>query len=261
MTDSKENSYLLFLSEAIDQINEANDWYGSLETAPITGLIPSAQGAEHTAIFCADMIYDFCKPGGALYSDRIEAIIKPIVKLFNDTYKAGVRTFILMQDYHSKDAEEFRAFSSHALIGTDGAKTICELMELPFASEFITFCKNTTTPAFSRRQLLIAGRIPSFREKFEDFLKARDIKTVIVVGDCTDESLCAGGLALYLKFWANQNDREMNVVIPENCVATFHIPLDIADNLGIKPHPGDFYHRLALYEMARHKIIVVKEIL
>lgn len=261
MSDSKSypRAHVEFLKEAFAQANEIDRWYESLKSAPMASLISSPEDARHTAIFCADMINDFCKPGGALYSDRIEALIVPVGRLFYSAYEAGVATFVLIQDYHSPNAKEFEAFPSHAVINTNGAKTISELLGLPFADRFITFCKNTISPAFARRQILVAQKIPSFRESFEDFLHKNDIRTALVAGDCTD--LCARELPMYLKFWANQRDREMRVVIPEDCVATFHLPPDVAHSIGVQPHPGDFYHRLALYEMARHKIDVLKEIL
>lgn len=231
-------------------------WYAhDVKPLALYELVPDEAAASHTAVFSADMIKGFCKKGN-LASPRVDAISAPIADLFTRLYKAGVRTFALIQEWHRKDAKEFAAYPPHGIEDTDEAETVSELLELPFAKYFTVFRKNALTPAFSFRT---AVPYDLGRESFELFLRRwTQIRTAIVVGNCTD--LCTRELAMYLRMFANEHQRDMRVIIPENCAETFDLSHDIATSIGAMPHPGDLYHIFALYEMARNKIEIVREI-
>jgi nicotinamidase-related amidase len=140
---------------------------------------------------------------------------------------------------------------------------------LPFSDKLPIFLKNALTPAWAYREkrhespvkthpVYPMGYNPVFKESFERYLDTQDIRTAIIVGNCTD--LCVRELAMHLKMWANEHQKDMRVVIPENCVQTFDLPFDVAEQIGAMPHPGDVYHVWALYEMRRNGIEVVREI-
>lgn len=236
-------------------------WY-KVQVAPhtlsLSDLVPDEETRKRTAVFCADMVNGFCKEG-ALASARIDAISKPVAELFGRMHSAGVETFVLVQERHHPQAKEFESFPPHCVAGTDEARTICELLALPFAENFIVFYKNSLTPAFAYRCDVFAKDL-ILEHNFQSFLESRmpSIKTAIVVGNCTD--LCVRELAMYLRLWANHHQQDMRVIIPENCVQTFDLPFDLAVQIGAMPHPGDMYHMLALYEMARNGIEVAREI-
>ena len=254
---------------------EMEEWYRNLPSLTILELIPDAQAAEHTFVFSADMINDFCKPDKKnpkmrpLASSRVGAIARPIVGLLTALHNVNVENFILVQDCHDPDAREFEAFPPHAVRGTEGADTIYELTKLPFADKFIVFLKNTLSPAWAYREkrhvppekthpIYPEGYIPVWRESFDRYLATHDIRTAIVVGNCSD--LCVRELTMYLLMRTNEHQGKMRIVIPTNCVQTFDLPVDIAKKIGAMPHPGDAYHMWALYEMARNKIEVVRGI-
>jgi nicotinamidase-related amidase len=72
---------------------------------------------------------------------------------------------------------------------------------------------------------------------------------VIVVGDCTD--LCVYQAAMHLRLRANAaGDRGFEVVVPEDCVQTYDLPVETAQRLGALPHDGDLLHGLFLYHLA-----------
>lgn len=234
-------------------------WYMGLESVTMRSIVPNKKAAKNVAVFSADMINGFCRKGN-LASPRIDAISAPVVDLFKRSYRRGIEKFVLLQEGHCEDAKEFESFPSHGILGTEEAETIPELLELPFANKFVIFRKNALTPAFARREEFFIQKIRRLGEGFQEYLRwyGHDIRTAIVVGNCTD--LCVRELAMYLKMWANQHQRDLRVIIPESCVETFDMPLEVAHGMGLQPHPGDVYHLWALYEMARNGIDIVKKI-
>ena len=243
-------------------------WFESLSPENLAEIIPDTDAAKHTYIFSADMIKGFCKKGN-LASPRVDAISNPVAELFMRMHEVGVENFVLVQEWHESDAKEFEAFPEHCIAGTEEAETIIELTELPFSDKFIIFRKNALTPAWSYREkqheppphthpIYPAGTESMFKESFDKYLTAQDMRTAVIVGNCTD--LCVRELAMHLRMWANERQKDMRIVIPANCAATFDLPVDVAEKIGAMPHQGDAHHVWALYEMARNKIEVVKEI-
>jgi nicotinamidase-related amidase len=84
------------------------------------------------------------------------------------------------------------------------------------------------------------------------------VDTFIVVGDCTD--ICVYQLAMHLLTWANARDLEWRVIVPEDCVQTYDLPLETANQVGAKPHPGDLLHQVFLYHMALNGIEIVRSV-
>lgn len=243
-------------------------WRKTLPAVSVLDVISDAESSRHTYVFSADMIKGFCKKGN-LASPRVDALSMPIADLFTKLREVGVSNFVLVQEWHDAHAKEFSAFPPHCVRETEESKTIPELVELPFAREFVIFRKNALSPAWSYREkqheppphthpIYPKGFTPVFRESFEHYIETRDIDTAIVVGNCTD--LCVRELAMFLKMWANEHQKDMRVIIPANCVETFDLPLDVAQKIGAMPHPADIYHVWALHEMARNGIEVVREI-
>ena len=248
--------------------SEISKWLKGLKPINIKEIVPDEEEARYVYIFSADMIKGFCKEGN-LASERVDAISQPIANLFIRFYEASVKKFILLQEWHDPHAKEFESFPEHGVQGTEEAETIPELSELPFADEFVVFRKNTFSPAWSHREkrhkppekthpIYPDGHNSVFNENFDKYLEYHDIHTAIVVGNCTD--LCTRELAMYIRMWANEHQKDMRIIIPENCVETFDLSFDVAVEIGATPHPGDVYHAWALYEMARNNIEIVKEI-
>jgi nicotinamidase-related amidase len=198
-----------------------------------------------TAIFSADMIVGFCDRGN-LASGRIDAVTEPVVALFRQSYAQGVRDFILVQDTHDPDTPEFGAWPVHCLRGTEEAETIPELKALPFSDCFVVVEKNSLHPGLET--------------EFDAWLDAHpDLRTAIVVGNCTD--LCVYQLAMHIRLRHNaRNVPEVEVIVPANAVQTFDLPVEAAKALGAMPHPGDFFHLTFLHHMALNGIRVVREL-
>lgn len=219
-------------------------WAGRLQPMELAQVISEASGPSHLAVFVVDLLSGFCHEG-ALQSDRVRAVVGPIVDLLVAANAAGVEQFVLTADSHRPDALEFTDFPVHCIAGTAEVNVVPELMALPFAHKFHVIRKST-----------ISSSVDTGLDRW-----LRDHPEVthrIVVGDCTD--LCVYQLAMYLKLTANARNVPLPVIVPANCVDTYDVPTDLARDLGIPAHPGDAFHRLFLYHMALNGIRVVSRV-
>ena len=212
-----------------------------LSTLKLDEAIPDPKRA---AIISVDVINGFLFEG-PLASPRVAAIAEPITQLMHSAWERGLREILLVQEGHHPDSHEFDAYGEHAILGTPQAETIDEIKALPFYDQIPIIYKDSIHPALNNG--------------FHDWLDNReDLDTFIIVGDVTD--LCVYHLATYLKFHANAYQKERRVIVPENCVQTWHLPVKAAEELPAMPHHGDLLHATFLYHMVLNAIEVVKAI-
>jgi len=218
------------------------NWHDSRPTLDLAGLIAEVGGPHRVAVMAVDVINGFCHEG-ALASPRVGRIVGPVARLFERAYDLGVRHFVLPQDTHAADAVEFGSFPPHCVGGTAEAATVPELQNLPFSHRFTIIEKNSIHAAIGTG--------------LEAWLTAHpEVTTFLVVGDCTD--FCTYQLAMYLRLRANAFGlREVRVILPMEGVDTFDTPLEVAEKLGIMPHPGDLMHLIFLFSMAQNGIEIV----
>jgi nicotinamidase-related amidase len=223
----------------------AVDWYNSRPTMDLARIIEEAGSPDRVAIMAVDVTIGFCAEG-ALASERVAGIVGPIVQLFERAHELGVRHFVLPQDTHSEDAVEFGSFPPHCVAGTPEAETMPELLGLPFSDLFTIIEKDSVSVAIG------TGK--------ENWLAAHpEVTTFLVVGDCTD--FCTYQLAMHLRLRANAfKMRDARVILPIDGVDTFHIPVEVAEELCIMPHDGDLFHLLFLFNMAQNGIEVVAKV-
>ncbi len=219
------------------------EWGRQLPVLDWQTLVPDAQEGK-VAIFCVDMINGFCHEG-LLASPRVKGILPEVVAVFEQAYTSGVRDFILAQDCHTPDSVEFADFPPHCLATTSEADNIPELAQLPFANLYTTIYKNSLN-AFHGTEL--SAWIESHSQ----------IKTAIVVGDCTD--LCIYQMAMHLKLASNAANHALRVIVPANAVQTYDTPVATAREIGAFPHSGDVMHWFSLYHMRLNGVEVVREI-
>jgi nicotinamidase-related amidase len=218
-------------------------WERDLPTLAWNDLRAEAQQGR-VVLICVDMIKGFCHEG-VLSSPRVKGIIPAVVASFEGAYSVGVREFVLAQDCHTPESVEFADFPPHCHDGTSEAETIPELAQLPFANLYQIVSKNSLN-AFHGTEL-------------GAWLEARHhISAAVIVGDCTD--LCVHQMAMHLKLYANAHNLKMRVIVPENAVQTYDMPLETANALGALPHEGDFLHLIFLYHMRLNGVKVVREI-
>jgi nicotinamidase-related amidase len=218
------------------------EWHAALPQPELETVVGDP---ARTAILSVDVINGFCH-SGPLASPRVKGIIAPIVRLMTAAHAAGVRHFVVTQDTHDPEAVEFAAYPPHCVRGSDESETVPEFKALPFSNEFTVIPKNSIDSALGTG--------------LDAWLDAHpEVTTFIVVGDCTD--LCTHQLAMHLRLRANAlQKRGVRVIVPEDCVDTFDVPIETAQTIGALPHDADLLHRIFLYNMAQNGVEVVKRI-
>lgn len=226
-----EKEYLMMLDQWLDDLPIAD--HSELFSSP-----------SNTAILSVDVTNAFCREGN-LASPRVAQIINPIVELFKIAWQSGIKNIVLLQDCHTPEAEEFGAFASHAVCGTHEAEAVDEIKALPFYDQMTILTKNSINPAQA------TGLNNWLKENHQ-------VDSFVVVGDCTD--ICVYQLALHLRTLANAHDISWRVIVPENCVQTYDLPLKVAHEIGAVPHSGDLLHKVFLHHMHLNGIEIVKDI-
>ncbi len=216
-------------------------WESGLAAQPLAEIVREAGGAGGVAIHAVDVTVGFCA-SGPLSSPRVGALVPPIVALFRRAHDLGVRHFVLPQDAHPESSPEFRYYPPHAVAGSPEAETMPELRALPFSDQFVVVPKRSVNVATGT--------------ELEAWLAAHpEVTHHIVVGDCTD--ICVYQLAMHLKTRAIALGMQWEVVVPEECVQTYDLPVAAAEAAGALPHDGDLLHLVFLYHMALNGVRVV----
>jgi nicotinamidase-related amidase len=232
-----------FVERSKDFLSALVTWERDLPTLAWSDLHAEAQQGR-VALISVDMINGFCHEG-VLSSPRVKGIIPAVVAAFEGAYSVGVHEFVLAQDCHTPDSVEFADFPPHCQVGTSEAETIPELAHLPFASLYQIVSKNSLN-AFHGTDL-------------GEWLEThRHFSAVVIVGDCTD--LCVHQMAMHLRLYANAHNLKMRVIVPENAVQTYDMPVETANAIDALPHDGDFMHLVFLYHMRLNGVEVVREI-
>jgi nicotinamidase-related amidase len=218
------------------------EWYNALEELPLREVV--AGEPERVAVISIDVINGFCK-SGALASERVGRIARPVADVFTLAHNLGVRHFALIQEAHHPSATEFESYPPHGIAGTEESEAVDELKALPFFKEMAVFGKNTIHP--------------SLGNNLDTWLAERsNVDRFIQLGDCTD--ICVYLSALHLKLLANARNIRRRVIVPADAVDTFDTPVSVAHELGIKAHDGDLHHVLFLHHMAMNGVEVVKKL-
>lgn len=222
-------------------LDHLENWLEKLPALSIEEALPEP---EESAIISVDVINGFLYKG-PLSSPRVAEIGEPITRLMQAAWDKGMHNILLVQEGHTKDSLEFKAFGEHAIKGTHEAASIDMIQNLPFYSELEIVYKDSIHPALNN--------------DFDLWIEEREpLDTFIAVGDVTD--ICTYQLALYLRVWANTYHRERRVIVPANCTQTWHLSAGDAEDIPAMPHHGDLLHAVFLYHMALNGIEVVKKV-
>ena len=233
--DLDSNAFLEYLA----------DWHADLETLDLAADWSTNGLAAHNVAVCVvDMVNGFCHEG-PLAGERVEGLIAPVQAAIERCFALGARHFLLPQDTHRPDALEFAQFGPHCVAGHSESDTVPELAGLPAAAHFTVVAKNSLHPAYGTG--------------LQNWLEQHDaVRYFLVVGDCTD--LCIYQTAMYLRLTANAAQRDCQIVVPENCVQTYDLPVGLAQTIGAMPHDGDLMHLVFLYHMALNGVRIVKAV-
>ncbi|MDN9379940.1 cysteine hydrolase [Clostridioides difficile] len=206
-------------------LNELEALKSNLDNLPIEKI--ENYDLSKTALFIIDVNNGFAKQG-ALYSPRVESLIKPI-EMFTKKISNKLNRVIAFTDSHTSKSIELLSYPVHCLENdieselVDELKSIENLQILP---------KNSTNGFFALENL--------------DF---DNIDNIIIVGDCTD--ICIYQFAITLKSYFNQHNTEKNIVVPMNLVDTYDIP---------NVHPAEILNLVFFNSMIQNGVNVLKEI-
>lgn len=184
--------------------------------------------SQHTIVFVVDMVKGFLEFGN-LHDSSIQQCIEPIKKLLQSSKHS-----IFVIDEHEEDAIEFQSFPLHCIKGTKEVEVVDALQ--PYAT---TQMKKNSTNAF-------------FSFDFQKFLKSelwKSCESIIVTGCCSD--ICILQFVLSLRAYCNQNQIKKRIIVPADCVDTYHIP---------NVHDANLYNYYAFEMMKLNGIEVVASI-
>jgi nicotinamidase-related amidase len=218
------------------------DWMSKLEAISIEAIVQKQP--DNVAVISVDIINGFCYEG-PLASPRIANLVEPITTVFDLSYQAGVRHFILTQDTHEPDSVEFEHYPPHCVRGTSESEAVDAFKALSYFDQFQIMPK----------QSLHSGLGTNLDQWLQDH---PNVDTFITLGDCTD--LCTYQLAMHLKLSAIAANKKVRVVLPADCVDTYDLPVSVANEIGAIPHDGDLLHHIFLYSMMMNGVEVIAKI-
>ncbi|SCI80043.1 Isochorismatase family [uncultured Clostridium sp.] len=182
---------------------------------------------EKTMLFIVDMNNGFAKKG-ALYSDRVEALINPIANVARVLANKNC-DIIAFTDSHTNDSIELRSYPKHCLVNDVESDVVDEIKNI---NGIKVIPKNSTNGFFCLED--------------KDF---NGIENIIVVGDCTD--ICIYQFVVTLKAYFNQNNIDKNIIVPIELVDTYNID---------KLHNAEIMNTVFLNSMIQNGIEVIKNI-
>lgn len=206
-------------------LNELNALKNNLDNLPSESI--SNLNLKNTDIFIVDMNNGFAR-NGALYSPRVEALIKPIEN-FSKSLASKVNRIVAFTDTHSADSIELQSYPSHCLEDHKESEIVDELKDI---ENIQVVAKNSTNGFFALNEI-----------NFDS------VDNIIIVGDCTD--ICIYQFAISLKSYFNQNNIMKNVIVPMNLVDTYDIP-------GV--HSAELLNIVFFNSMLQNGINVIKEL-
>lgn len=168
---------------------------------------------ENTALIIVDVVNGFIREG-AMSSPQIAGIIPPIVELMKQCNSKEI-PIVALADCHKKNCAEFNSFPPHCIEKTSESELVDEIIK---AGGYIKLKKNSTN---------------GFHEKefMQCLIQNPQTNTYVVTGDCTD--ICVLQLCLSLKTWFNSQNRNVDIIVPLNCVETYDAPAHNSDFMNL----------------------------
>ena len=157
-----------------------------------------------------DMVNGFVREG-AMASQNIEHIIPRIERLVN-SYLEDDQEVAFIKDTHDMDAREFKRYPVHCVRNTSESELVDELKK--YEKMALVYEKNSTSAIFPSGLL-------------DDIKKMKNLKRIVITGCCTD--ICVMNFAIPLQCFLDQENRDIEIVIPKDSVETYDAPNHKAD--------------------------------
>ena len=183
-----------------------------------------------TAFIIIDMVNGFLTEG-VLSSQRALSVLPAVEKLLKFS-KINQLPCVAFADCHQPDCIEFNSFPVHCLKNSSESEIAPSLAKI---GGFQKIHKNSTNGFFT--------------SEFQNFLNQHsELEKIIISGVCTD--ICVMQFALSLKAFCNQNNKNLEIIIPVNTVETYD-----ACN-----HNAELMQLIALQIMAQAGVKLVSEV-
>ena len=156
-------------------------------------------------LIVVDMVNGFVREG-AMASSHIEHIIPRIEKLVNE-YTGEEDGVMFVKDCHEPDAVEFKRYPVHCVRNTSESELVDELKK--YEKMALVYEKNSTSAIFPSGLL-------------DDIKKMKNLKRIVITGCCTD--ICVMNFAIPLQCFLDQENRDIEIVIPKDSVETYDAP-------------------------------------
>ena len=180
-------------------------------------------------LIIVDMVNGFVKEGNM--ADPYIAHIIPEQKRLIEKFLKESEGIAFIKDCHEEGCREFERFPIHCVKGTYEAELVDELKQ--YEKEGLIYPKNSTSAIFA----------PNFMSDIE---KMKKLKEVVITGCCTD--ICDMNLAIPLQNYFDQNDLNVDIIVPTNAVETYN-----ASN-----HNREEYNQMAFRFLEQSGIKLVK---
>lgn len=157
-------------------------------------------------LIVVDMVNGFVREG-AMADSYIEHIIKPIEHMINEFLNKEEKAVAFIKDNHEENCREFLRYPKHCIIGTTEAELVEELKK--YEKHGYVYPKNSTSAIFAKGFL-------------SDIEKMNQLEKVYGVGCCTD--ICDINLLIPLQNYFDQQDRNVEIIVPQDAVETYDAP-------------------------------------
>ena len=178
-----------------------------------------------------DMVVGFCEKG-ALADPGIKRAIPYQIERLEEAKNDPEAEIVFVEEDHDENCEEFNFFPPHCIRGTEECDVVDELKE--YEEDAFVIKKNSTSGIFVK--------------DFEELLEAaKNLEKIELQGCCTD--LCVMNLAIPLRNYFNQHNRNVDIEVYEETIETYNIP---------EIHERDEYNKWAFKFMELNGIKVKK---
>lgn len=215
-------------------------------------------GEVKTGLVLVDIVNGFCTVGSGNLAPhapdtQIDGMVDESVKLAREFCEKKWPIYAFLDSHHADVPEP--PYPPHCIAGTDESKLVPSLQWLEKESNVTIRCKDC-----------IDGFVGSLEKDgsnvFVDWVKSNEIKSILVVGICTDicvlDFVCS---ALSARNRGLLSPLEDVIVYSRGC-ATFDLPAHVARSIkGAIAHPQDLMHHVGLYIAKSRGAKVVSEVL
>ncbi|EWY39326.1 isochorismatase hydrolase [Skermanella stibiiresistens SB22] len=212
-----------------------------------------------TGLVIVDEVHGFCTVGcgplaPATTNPQVDQMIAETVHLAR-RFEAAEWPVLAFLDTHIPGKAE-PPYPPHCEIGTGQENLVAEL-------EWLEGAANATLIRKDCINGFIGAIEPDGRNRVLDWIKANELKAVLVVGICTD--ICVMDFVLTLLSARNHGMAGglEDVVVYEPACATYDLPRSVARDLGLPEtaaHPQAESHHVGLYLMASRGAILAVDV-